>query len=727
MHRAVFLHICLIAVILFYHVLLPSKAWAEGVSFRTEQKYSNSDSSTQIRTTGEKIDTSFSVFRQLYDLDLSKTIYPYLTFDAGAVYDLNRTGSTAENIELDTEERILRPFVELNVDSPVYDAGIAFRKRQREESITGLPDTRDDRDEITALLGMEAQKWLPEWDLRFSHIHTYDDPETVDTIERRLNLDTNYTAWKALRLDYRFSYRETEDRLDDLTTERQNHFGTIGYSRNFLSNRLLMDTEYRIQYDTFEFPGSTTVESLLQRSAGLSSLDNTPEDGPALSSNVALIDGNVIASAGLDIGTAGDQLQPVNIGLDFGFAVDVDQIHVWVDRRLTAAVSNSFSWSVYTSPDNLDTSTWTLVATVFPANFGTFDSRFDITFPAVNTRFIKVVTSALSPAVPGAGDFPNIFVTEMQAFIAPQVVEVDNKQTTINHNYNLNLIGRLSDKTTLGYNLFYRLREEDPSSDKRTELTNGIYLNHIFNDVFSANANGQRTDTSDLEEDNVTYYYGASLNANWLKTFNQSLTYSGLYEELVEGTAFQNSIFLRNNAILYKGWSAFVDTGYSWEEPLTGQRITSTTFKVGTDLVPNEKINFNLNYSNKRTDQSGLDSGSRTDTDWDIQVFYNPFPNLSFLARLDLIDRGKGTQTFQDYSLNWSPFPDGNLQLFFTYTETLRSLDQDDQKNTIIGPGLKWTIGRHIFLDIYYNFTSNERTTQKTESNIFNAELKLVF
>jgi hypothetical protein len=154
-------------------------ARAEGISFRTEQGYSNSDSSTQIRTTGEKIDTSFSVFRQLYDLDLSKTIYPYLNFDAGAVYELNRARSTTENIELDAEEKILRPFVELNVDSPVYDAGIAFRKRQREESTTNLPDTRDDRDEITALLGMEAQKWLPEWDLRFSHIHTYDDPETI--------------------------------------------------------------------------------------------------------------------------------------------------------------------------------------------------------------------------------------------------------------------------------------------------------------------------------------------------------------------------------------------------------------------------------------------------------------------------------------------------------------------------------------------------------------------
>ncbi|UCH22637.1 MAG: hypothetical protein JSU83_05275 [Deltaproteobacteria bacterium] len=727
MHRPVFLYIGLIPVILLCNVLLSTLARGEGVSFRTDQRYSNSDSSTEITTTGEEIDTSFSSFKQLYDLDLSKTIYPYLNFDAGAVYELNRTASTAENIELDTKEKILRPFAELNLDSPVYNAGIAYRKRQREESITDLPDTRDDRDEITALLGMRAQEWLPQWDMRFSHIHTYDNPETVDNIEKLLSLYTNYTAWNALRLDYRFSYRENEDRLDDFTTKQHNHFGTVGYSHNFLDGRLLMDTEYRIRYNTFEFPGSATVESPLQRSAGLSSLDITPEDGPALSSNVALIDGNLIASAGLDIGTAGDQVQLANIGLDLGFAVDVDQVHIWVDRRLTATVANSFSWSVYTSPDNLDTSTWTLVTTVSPANFGAFDNRFEITFPAVNTRFIKVVTSALFPTVPGAVDFPNIFVTEMQAFITLQGVEVDNKQTTINHNYNLNLIGRLSDKTTLGYNLFYRLQEEDPSSDKRTELTNGIYMNHIFDDVFSANANGQRTETSDLDEDNVTYRYGASLNANWLKTFDQSLTYSGIYEELVEGTAFQNSIFLRNNATLYRGWSAFVDTGYNWEETVTRQNITSTTIKVGTDLVPNEKINFNVNYSNKRTDQSGLDTGSSTETEWDIQAFYNPFTNLSLLARLNFIDRPKGTQTFQDFSVNWSPFPDGDLQFFFVYTDTLRFLDPDDQRDTIIGPGLKWTIGRHIFLDMTYNFTRNERETQKTESNIINAELRLVF
>jgi hypothetical protein len=154
-----------------------------------------------------------------------------------------------------------------------------------------------------------------------------------------------------------------------------------------------------------------------QSSQGLFSLDNTPQDGPALQVNNALIDGNVIASAGLDIGLGGDETTLTNIGVDLGFEVAVDQIYIWVDRSLTSAVADSFSWDVYTSPDNTNSSTWTLTATVFPADFGIFENRFKIPFTQVNTRFIKVVTTPISPTVPDSANFPNIFVTEMQAFV----------------------------------------------------------------------------------------------------------------------------------------------------------------------------------------------------------------------------------------------------------------------------------------------------------------------
>ena len=102
-----------------------------------------------------------------------------------------------------------------------------------------------------------------------------------------------------------------------------------------------------------------------------------------------------------------------NIGLDFSLAQDVNTLRVWVDRELPATISGSFSWDVYTSSDNLN---WSLYTTLSPAPFGQFDNRFEITFSSVNTRYIKVVVKPLSAAVQGASGYPDIFVTEIQAF-----------------------------------------------------------------------------------------------------------------------------------------------------------------------------------------------------------------------------------------------------------------------------------------------------------------------
>jgi len=724
MHRAVSLYILFITVICFCNAFLPPHSWAEGVRFRTDQKYSYSNNKTKIKATGQTLDSDFYRYDQLYDLKVSKTIYPYLNFDAGTNYELNKTKSTAGDIEAKTTEKILRPYASLNLNNPIYKAGVTYRKRRRELEITDIPDIRADRDEISTVLGMNPDDRFPRWTARFSHVHTYDDPETVDEIEKRFNLDTDYTAWQSLRFDYNYNYEEKENRLMDITTEQQSHFGKIGYARNFLSKRLFMNTEYRVRYDVSKFPGSTTVESLLPRSAGLSALDNFPQDGPALSTNNALIDGNLVASAGLNLGTNGDQATLVNIGLDLGLPVDVDIIRLWVDRRLSVLVAGQFSWAIYTSPDNTDTSAWTLEETVTAAAFGAFDNRFEIEFSVVNTRFIKVVTSALAPTDPGAIDFADIFVTEMQALVT-RTAEEDSEQTTLDQNYSLNLLGKLSPRTDLGYNLFYRSRKEDPSSDKRTEIINGLFFKHKFSDILIGNANGQRTETSDLDEDLVTYDYGASLKAKWLETFDQSLTFSGTYDDLDEGTSSTNSIFLRNNATLYRGWSMYTDAGYSWQKSLEDQTFNTTTLKTGTSIGPNSKVNFDAYYSYKIIDQSGPDSRSTNQTEWNIQAFYNPYTNLSILARLNFLDRGQGTQTYQNYSVNWSPFPDGDLQFFFLYSETLRSLD--DRRDTSIGPSLKWTIGRHIFLDMSYNYTRSETTTQEIQSNIFNSELKLVF
>jgi len=726
MHREVFPNICLILVILLFDALWLSNARAEGVRFNSDFLYTKADTKTKFKTTGESFDTDYYRFDQTYNLNVSKRFFPYLNFETGAVYEFNQLTADTEGNKINVDEEILRPFVELNLDNPLYNAGMAVRSRRREEKITNLPKTRADRDELTGSVGMTPGELFPIWNLRYTHVHTYDDPETIDQIQKTTLLDSSWRPLESLNLDYTYTRVDSEEKLLNFDTLQQTHFGRIGYARNFFDGRLYLNSGYTINYNSFEFSSETGfVENSLLRTAGLSSLNNTPENGPALSVNDALIDGNVVATAGLDIGTAGDQTQQVNIGLDLGFPQVVDQIRVWVDRQLSAVVADTFSWAVYTSPDNTDLSIWTLVATVSPANFPTFDNRFEIFFAEVNTRFIKVVTRPLSPAAPGAAGFTNIFVTEMQAFTTQTGTSQTTETSVTDQNVNLNLRGRLTERTIVNYNLLYSQQDTDPDNDQRTQLSNSVYLNHDFNNVFSANVNGQRIDISVQNQDNTNYNYGASLRAVWLRTFDQALTYTGRYEDSDLGTAYQNSIFLRSNAILYRGWSAFMDLGYTWEEILSGERITSSIIRPGTSIQPHPTLDLNLDFSFKRTEQSGADIGPNEETKWNVQVFYTPLSNLSFFGKVNGLHRDGETDTFQQYTMNWSPFPDGDLQFFFTFNEVL--ISENNQKQTVVGPGLTWTIGRHFTIDATYNWTTDDSDIQKIESHIFNGELQVIF
>ncbi len=716
--------VCLFSIIVISSALWPPNIWAEGINFRSEFTYRDSDTKTTNKVTGEVTESEYSAFRQWYNLDLFRTIYPYLTLRGGSILELNDSMSSSQDTETKTEEQTLRPFAEINLNNPIYKAGIGYRGTQIERDTTGIPTTKDLRDEFSTLFGWRPTDF-PEMNVRYTHTHTYDHPETVDTIDKLLTYDARYTAWEELRMSYLYIRNERQELIDPSETLRQTHTGRVDYSHSFFGKRLSMGTGYRIRHDTLEFPTLATLESPVLRSVGLSALDDTPTDGPALDPNLGLIDGDVATSAGLDIGLAGDETTLTNLGLDFGFPVSMDKLYVWVSRRLSSSVSNAFSWSVYTSPDNTDVSTWSLVATVSPASFGALDNRFEISVPAVNTRFIKLAVRPLSPIVPDAANFSNIFITEIQAFSTQSGVSLQTKDTTVDHDYNFNLTGRLSTHTVLGYNLYYSLQERDPSAEKRTRLSNDIFLKHTFNEIFSASTSVSQTDTKLTDQETHTYTYAASLNADHLDTFGQTLTYSGTDETQDNDSGDTNSVFLRNNAKLYKGWSAFFDVGYSWNKPLNSARTTSTIIRSGTDIEPNEKLNINMNYSVTDTKQAEEDGRDTSRSSLDLQAFFLPCTTLSLFARLSVQDRGGSRTTLQDYSVSWSPFPDGTLQFLLGYTETLRP--EDEQKDRTISPSLKWTIGRHILADMSYTIATSETELQTIDSNSLNINVKLIF
>jgi hypothetical protein len=708
-------------VIIFNHTSAPHTS-AQGIRFNSEINGTYSDTETELKTTGEKIKSSSYSIEQRYNLNLSKIIYPYLTFDTGTIFQWNNFSAETDGTDSELEERILRPFVALRLTNPLYQAGIEYRRTEIDELNPDATNTESSRDEVDALLGWRPSD-LPQIFLRYNFLHSYDDPETVDTIENSFDVETNYSPWRQLRLDYSYTYFDTEDRIRDFDTLEQTHFGRIGYADQFWNGRLSVSGDYNISHNTLELPGTGTEEVSRQRREGLFELDNTPEEGELTISVAALIDGNLTASAGINIGREGDQTRLANIGLDFGIEVEVEQIRLWVNRRLSSAVADSFSWSVYVSPDNTPLSTWTLVAVVFPADFGTFENRFTINFPRVNTRFIKVVTSALSPLVPGSINFENILVTEMQAFAVVSGVEVTNKITSIEQNASFGLTGRLGENTTLGYNLNYISQEEDPADVKDTQLSNTIFMNHILNEIFSTGARLTRIDTSQSNEDRVSYTYNAFVRGAYLPTFDQTLTFSGDNTQEEDDSSDVFSLILRNNAILYQGWSGFLDSGVNYNRPTgSDEAEKSMILRVGTNFQPNPKLSVNVNYRLREI----FEPEKTSSTDLNIEAFFVPTRTLSINASFSLVERTNAqARTFQNYVVSWSPSPDGDLQFIFSYTETLTS--ELDERRTTIGPGLNWSISRHFSLELFYNMIKQKSDIQKVKSNSVFSRLRMTF
>ncbi len=250
-------------------------------------------------------------------------------------------------------------------------------------------------------------------------------------------------------------------------------------------------------------------------------------------------------------------------------------------------------------------------------------------------------------------------------------------------------------------------------------------MNHAFNRVFTGSARLFRDDEDATgEEKSVEYTYSGSVRAAYSENFSQTLSYSGTHLTEEEGSSYTNSTLLRNSARLYRGWDAFLDTGYSWDSPLGEGRTTSTLVRLGTNLLPNEKISININYDARWSKESG--EPSRFRQEGDVQAFFYPFRTLSLFARVNVVDEeDKDTRSFQNYSLNWSPFPEGALEFFFQYSEQFNS--EDDSEDRIIGPGLRWRIRRGASLELFYNLIQSESETEKTESRNFTANLRISF
>jgi hypothetical protein len=692
--------------------VLPPNCLAEvpQITLQSDLEYIYSLVDTEDNETGDVVDSEFNFFRQKYNLELRNKIFPYLSFLGGARIELIDSRTDTEGLEAGFDQRTTRAYAELDLDNPLYSLGTAYRRREFKFDPINFDKLEISREEFSGLF-----KWrpvgLPLINLDFNRFHTWDDADTRDLTVDLLVLKGRYD-YEDLLTDYTYTRSDQDEAVLDNQLLTQIHNGGVRYTREFFQDRVEATGAVRLNYQSLEPSGEGNIE--LPTTSPGAEFYLTDDSDP---NTLTYVDATNPLTT-INLGLNADPFD-VGLGLDFAAPTEVDLIHVHpVEERedLDLSVVDFFVWTVFTSDDQVN---W-VERTVSSASYSVFYNRWEISFQAVDTVFIKVVTTPIPTAT------SEIRIADLRAFTT---VAGESGETieNITQTYNYGLRWDITDRTVTSYEGFFRQREDKFTDRTKTTITNGLSLQHDFSPMFYADARVLRTDTDEsLRGKAVQHTYSASFTADWFPTLNQRLVYSGKHDDVRGLTGFSNSIILRTNADVYRDWGVNLDLGYTANNPVFGPNNTSASFRLNTNIAPNERMNFTIDFLGSWETETGRDSGFNYIGRF--QAFWVPIPTFSVYANVNLRDQlrdqNAGLKVSQNYSVNWAPFPDGTLNFNLAYNQTI---DTRDNQIRALTPEINWQITRTALLTLSFDYGTIETDTETRDLKVLRMRFRAYF
>jgi hypothetical protein len=291
---------------------------------------------------------------------------------------------------------------------------------------------------------------------------------------------------------------------------------------------------------------------------------------------------------------------------------------------------------------------------------------------------------------------------------------------------------RLFDTPLLYYDFNSNYSEQDPNGQRRYNISNGLFFNQQLTPILASSANASVEVGAEGDKERFALLYYASLLANPLRTVSNSLVFSGNNESLGGLATRNNYVALYNTAQLYKGIDATLNLGLNFtsQDQETGGSIKRTDVFVnpGITIVPRPDTTLTVNYVGRKSYFSGGAAAASINTlenRVDLGLSYNPLRTLFLSATISFDSQtGKDNTIQQNYGLNWTPFPDGNLQFSFFYNES-----RFPDRQRIIQPSLRWYLGvkRRSYLDLSYLISNTDSAGLKTDTRVISATLKIYF
>ena len=722
--------VCLLAAAVSL-VLRPAPAGAQNGLLEDLTMIVDTNVSTITTTT---TDASGQVFRTTAD-----TVFPRLTVNAdalvtsslrlntGGVFDVNLASNNTGERAGDTSLARLRPFFELRSTDPTFTPGFGYYRRENRSRAAGLPGVTQVSEDYAGYLGWKPEG-LPRSELQFVRTNLFDGRRAFQDQTRDFGSILSRYEFKALDVLYQGSYTGNTDRRRQLETRQVINGARLDFAKVFLAKRLHTDATYNVNHQDLTTVGAGQggeVPFPVVPFTGLATISDSPLTA-ALTQNQLLIDSNLTASAGIDLGVAtpGPESQARNVGLDFLTSVEVNRFLLWIDRELPAELASWFSWEIYSSADNI---TWTRQATVSTAPFGPFENRFQIDFGVITARYVKVVTRPLSATLPESSRFQDIFVTELQPFMVRSAAEARGRLVRTSQVFNADVRLRLLDAAALDYEASYWYTGVSSATHRET-LSNGVSLNRRLGRMFGAFGRAAREQGTQPDGRRVANVTNATLTFDPIRTFRSSFLYTGQNERIDDRPNDRQTLLVQTDAQLYRGFDLQFGFGWNFVSAETGEDLRDRLLSLSTTIVPRQNVNFTVNYVDTATTRSGVFTGNpeyRTRRGY-VTLAVDPLRTLHLVLGEEVVAvTGDRTRLTHNIGANWTPFPDGSLQFVVAYNEALRDLIFGTERNFV--QSVRWTFKRPSYFEVSYQRIEGEYVLDTTETKVLSANVRLFF
>ena len=679
---------------------------ANRLSLTTNLEYEMAENTTTDKLDGSRSRTDRRDFSQIYSLDLQKEVFPTLDITAGGLFRHDRACSDTDGTDNQRTEQAIRPYLGLQFDMGPLRAISEYRKNELRESGSQLATQRFFLEEYHTNLDWRPVE-LPRLELDWTRTLVNDRPLTTDQ-----RVDTVLLRSRYQRGPYRFRYThgvtDTLNRLNDAASQTHTDRASVHYNRSFaeqrgsISGSLRLD---RLQAD-FSGPADRTVPT---RPSG--TLIGTRDDDLPASSDPDTSFSLDIIDLLVDTGQLREQF---SFGLDFSSPTRVDTLEIGF-ADLNNQDSSAWPWRIFVRDS--DTELWREIIPV-TVDEDLVENRIRLSFAPIRTRFIKIVTRQ------SVSDNEDLFINDLIAKITLPPDTSEFTATDVTGDLSLNW--RLNPDTTTGVGLFYRQEWSEPFDDEKTQLSTEARLQHRFNRIFVGRVRAEQSLILERKEGMINEQsLSAALAADYLETFDQSLTFgfSRLDDEDAAGDELSSILLLRNNLLLYPGWSLVADGGLSWRHDSEGEQSDTSFVRLGSSVEPNRWLNLSGSYSVEWERREN--AATRREQEGSLALSWVPTRTLSLSGEWSInttSDPDTEDTWDQRYSVNWSPLRDGTLDASVAYAETR---DNDGETTWTLSPELSWQVNRKTRLALDYS--KGEREDEEEIVAFQSATLELRF